>query len=35
MTETKLGNKAEAAAADAALKRTWVGEAGWLQMRRL
>ncbi|WP_077146431.1 hypothetical protein [Sphingopyxis sp. KK2] len=35
MTETKLGNKAEAAAADAALKRTWTGEAGWLKMRRL
>ena len=35
MTETKLGNKAEAAAADAALRRTWSGEAGWLRMRRL
>jgi len=35
MTETKLGNKAEAAAADAALKRVWTGEAGWLKMRRL
>lgn len=35
MTEAKLGNKAEAAAADAALKRVWTGEAGWLRMHRL
>ncbi|WP_260583150.1 hypothetical protein [Sphingopyxis sp. PET50] len=35
MTEAKLGNKAEAAAADAAFRRTWTGDAAWLKMRRL
>ncbi len=34
-TEGKLGNRAEAAAADAALKKIWLGEPGWLEMTRL
>lgn len=34
-TERKLGRKAEAAAADAALKRAWAGDGRWLRMDRL
>lgn len=35
LTEQKLGKRLEAQAADTALKRVWMGEPGWLKLRRL
>jgi tetratricopeptide (TPR) repeat protein len=34
-TETKLGRAAPAAAAQAALKRAWMGDPNWLRMERI
>ncbi|HUQ13625.1 MAG TPA: hypothetical protein VM055_05040 [Novosphingobium sp.] len=34
-TERKLGHKLEAAAAEAALRRSWLGNRNWLRMERL
>ena len=34
-TQTALGNRAEAAASRAALRKTWVGNPAWLRMDRL
>ena len=34
-TERKLGNRREAAAAEAALENVWIGKTAWLRMDRL
>jgi tetratricopeptide (TPR) repeat protein len=34
-TQRKIGNRAEALAAERAFERTWMGERGWLRMDRL